>query len=326
MNGSQLPPLLPPSASTLSGEFDLLLLYITVISLIFAVGIAIMLGVLALIYRRRPGDGPPTQIHGSTKLELVWTAIPLLISMSFFVWGTDLFFRMRTPPTEPLEIFVVGKQWMWKIQHQEGPREINELHIPVGQPIKLTMTSEDVIHSFFVPAFRVKQDVLPGRYTTMWFEATETGVFHLFCAEYCGTEHAGMGGSIIVMEPSDYQAWLGGGDGESLTAAGERLFGQLGCATCHGDQAGARGPSLTGVYGTDVSLAVGGTTPADESYLRESILEPAANIVAGYDAIMPTYRGQISEEGVLQLVAYIRSLGTPTTAQPTDDAVEEAGQ
>jgi cytochrome c oxidase subunit 2 len=221
---------------------------------------------------------------------------------------------MRMPPAEPLEIFVVGKQWMWKIQHQEGPREINELHIPVGQPVKLTMTSEDVIHSFSVPAFRVKQDVLPGRYTTMWFEATKTGTYHLFCTEYCGTEHAGMGGSIVVMEPSDYQAWLGGGGGESLTEAGERLFGQLGCATCHADEAGARGPALRGVYGSDVTLSTGGTVAADESYLRESILQPASKVVAGYDAIMPTYLGQVSEEGVLQLVAYIRALGTAETA------------
>ncbi|NKB88550.1 MAG: cytochrome c oxidase subunit II [Acidobacteria bacterium] len=323
-----MPPLLPPSASTVSGELDLLFAYITAISVFFAVGIAVALAVLAVLYRRKPGDGPPPQIHGSTALELVWTVIPLLIVMSFFVWGTDLFFRMRTPPIEPLEIFVVGKQWMWKIQHQEGPREINELHIPVGQPIKLTMTSEDVIHSFSVPAFRVKQDVLPGRYTTMWFEATKTGTFHLFCTEYCGTEHAGMGGSIIVMEPNEYQVWLGGGGaGESLTDAGERLFGQLGCATCHGDQAGARGPSLTGVYNSEVSLAGGGSVTADESYLRESILEPATNIVAGYDAIMPTYRGQISEEGVLQLVAYIRSLGDPAAAGATGAAAAgEAGQ
>ena len=188
----------------------------------------------------------------------------------------------------------------WKIQHQEGPREINELHIPVGQAVKLTMTSEDVIHSFSVPAFRVKQDVLPGRYTTMWFEATKTGTYHLFCTEYCGTEHAGMGGSIVVMEPNEYQAWLGGGGGESLTAAGERLFSQLGCATCHGDVAGARGPSLTGVYGTEIQLSTGGTTAADESYLRESIFEPGAKVVAGY-----TLKSKTATSPIILSVSFI---------------------
>lgn len=325
MNGSQLPPLLPPSASTISGELDLLFAYITAVSLFFTVAIAIGLGVLAFLYRRKAGDPIPKQIHGNTALELVWTGIPVLIVLSFFFWGTDLFFRMRTPPADPLEIFVVGKQWMWKIQHQEGPREINELHMPVGQPVKLTMTSEDVIHSFSVPAFRVKQDVLPGRYTTMWFEATKTGTYHLFCTEYCGTEHAGMMGRIIVMEPNEYQAWLGGGGGESLTAAGERLFSQLGCATCHGDQAGARGPALEGLYGTDVQLGTGGAVTADEAYLRESITEPAAKVVAGYDVIMPTFLGQVSEEGILQLIAYIRSLGTTTEpSEPAATTVEEA--
>ncbi len=315
-------PLLPPSASSISGEVDLLFAYITAVALFFSVLIVILVSTFAFRYRRRSRHQVVEQTHGNTLLELAWTGIPLLFVMSFFLWGADLFFRMKRPPSEPLEIYVVAKQWMWKIQHQEGPREINELHVPVGQPIKLTMTSEDVIHSFFVPAFRVKQDVLPGRYTTLWFEATKTGAYHLFCTEYCGTKHAGMTGRVVVMDPIAYQRWLGGGgSGESLAVVGERLFGQLGCQTCHGEQPGARGPALTGLYGGTVELAIGEFVQADEGYIRESIMNPGAKAVAGYDLIMPMYQGQISEEGLLQLIAYIRSLGTPAT-----ERAAEAGQ
>lgn len=320
MNGTEVP-LLPPSASTVSGEYDLLLAYVTIVSIFFSLLIVALLVVFAIRYRRR-GDEVGADIHGSLPLELLWTGIPLVIVISFFVWGADLFVRMRRPPVEPLEIYVVGKQWMWKVQHQEGPREINELHIPVNQPVKLTMTSEDVIHDFFIPAFRVKQDVLPGRYTTLYFEATKTGAFHLFCAEYCGTEHAGMGGTVYVMEPMEYQAWLSGGaTGESLADAGGRLFNQLGCQTCHAEGPGMRGPSLEGLYGSEVPLASGGSVTADEAYLRRSIMEPAADVVAGYDVIMPTYAGQISEEGLLQLIAYIRSLGGPTDGAAAGEGV-----
>lgn len=320
MNGTDVP-FLPPSASTVSGEYDLLLGYVTIVSVFFTVLIVGLLVAFAILYRRRDeAHGVP--IHGSLPLELLWTGIPLVIVMTFFVWGADLFFRMKRPAVEPLEIYVVGKQWMWKVQHQEGPREINELHIPVNQPIKLTMTSEDVIHDFFIPAFRVKQDVLPGRYTTLSFEATRTGEYHLFCAEYCGTEHAGMGGTVYVMDPLEYQVWLSGGaSGESLADAGERLFNQLGCQTCHAEGPNMRGPSLQGLYGSQVALADGGTVEADESYLRRSVMEPAADVVAGYDVIMPTYAGQISEEGLLQLIAYVRSLGgTSGGEQPSTPA------
>lgn len=313
MNGSELS-LFPPSASTVSGELDMLFFYILAVCLFFFVLIFVLLTVFAVKYRRRSEDQVVRQVHGNLLLEIVWTAVPLVIVLSFFAWGADLFFRIKRPPQEPLEIYVVGKQWMWKIQHQQGPREINNLHMPVGVPVKLTMTSEDVIHSFYVPAFRLKQDVLPGRYTTLWFEATKTGTFHLFCTEYCGTEHAGMGGNVVVMEREDYEAWLGGGKaGESLTVAGERLFGQLGCMTCHGDLPGARGPSLRGIYNHDVTLATGQVVVADDAYLRESIMAPQAKVVAGYEPIMPQYPGVISEEGLLQLIAYIRSLAPPPT-------------
>jgi cytochrome c oxidase subunit 2 len=208
-----------------------------------------------------------------------------------------------------MEISTVAKQWMWKFQHPEGRWEINELHVPVGRPVRITMASEDVIHSFFVPAFRVKADVLPGRYRTAWFQATKTGRFHLFCAEYCGTQHSGMIGSVVVMEPEEYQAWLAGGPaGESVVQKGERLFQSLGCATCHQQTANARGPALDHVFGSTVPLSNGRQVVADEEYLRESILEPAAKVTAGYEPIMPVFKGMVNEEQVLQLIAYIKSL------------------
>jgi cytochrome c oxidase subunit 2 len=237
--------------------------------------------------------------------------------MIMFAWGASLYFRFSTAPSHALSLYVVGKQWMWKIQHPEGRREINELHVPVGQPVKLTMTSEDVIHSFFVPAFRMKMDVVPGRYTTTWFEATKAGEYHLFCTEYCGTEHSRMIGRVVVMEPVEYEQWLSGGNGaarapgEAPEVAGARLFQEQRCMTCHGGPIGGMvlGPPLAGLFGTPVKLRNGETVIADESYIRESILNPTAKLVAGYQPLMPTYQGQISEEGVLQLIAYIRSLG-----------------
>jgi len=324
MTGSDFA-LWPPAASTVARETDLLFLYILAVCLFFFVLVgALMIGFAIKFHRKQEGE-IVKQIHGNIPLELFWSFIPLVLALSFFAWGADLFFRIKRPPAETLEVYVVGKQWMWKIQHQQGPREINHLHIPVGVPVKLTMTSEDVIHSFYVPAFRVKQDVLPGRYTTLWFQATKTGEFHLFCTEYCGTEHAGMIGSVIVMEPEEYEAWLGGGKaGESLAVAGQRMFTQLGCITCHGDQPGARGPSLKGVYGSEVTIATGQVVTADDAYLRESIMTPQAKLVRGYEPIMPQYPGVISEEGLLQLIAYIRSLAPPPAPAAGDAAAPAA--
>src|SRR5262245_53795418 len=242
--------------------------------------------------------------------------------MSVFAWGASVFFHINRPPDDTMDVLVVGKRWMWKLQHMEGRREINELHVPIGRAVRLTMTSEDVIHSFFVPAFRIKADVLPGRYTTTWFEATKRGTYHLFCAEYCGTEHARMIGRVVVMEPADYQSWLSGARAGSTVASGavpmassgEEIFARLGCRTCHSDQAGALGPSLNELFGKTVTLSGGGTVRADEGYVRESILNPQAKIVAGYRPIMPTFQGQISEEEVLQLIQYIKTLGaSPAT-------------
>jgi len=226
-----------------------------------------------------------------------------------FVWGASVFFSMNRPPRGALETYAVAKQWMWKFEHVDGRREINELHVPVGRDVRLTMISQDVIHSFYVPAFRVKQDVLPGRYTTIWFQATKPGSYHLFCAEYCGTSHSGMIGRVVVMEPAQYQLWLAGSTGEgSLAAGGQKLFRDLACETCHRGDTGARGPDLAGLFGKPVTLQAGNKVVADESYIRDSIVNPAGKVVFGYQPIMPTFQGQISEEGLLQLLAYIKSM------------------
>jgi len=314
-------PLFPEQASTLATRVDVFYFFLIGVSLFFGVLIAILLITFAIRFRRRPGAPPPVPIHGSTPLELIWSIIPFSLAMVIFVWGALLYFELSRPPDNAHEVFVVGKQWMWKLQHIEGRREINELHVPVGQAVKLTMTSEDVIHSFFVPAFRMKADVVPGRYTTTWFQATKVGEYHLFCSQYCGTAHAGMIGRIVVMEPADYQAWLsqsgpaavaaGGAVQEasvSPAAAGEALFTQKACATCHQPQGGALGPSLVGIYGKPVKLQDGSEVVADDAYIRESILTPTAKIVAGFQPVMPTFQGQLDEEQIRQLIEYIKSL------------------
>jgi len=231
--------------------------------------------------------------------------------LTFFIWGAVIFFQERTPPADATEVYVVAKQWMWKIEHMEGQREINELHVPTGQNVKLIMTSQDVIHSFFIPAFRIKQDVLPGRYTTLWFKATVPGRYHLFCAEYCGTNHSGMGGDIVVMEPQDYAQWMAGGASAPLQETGKQLFAALGCATCHRFDVQGRGPNLTGLYNTDVVLEDGRTVKADENYVRESILNPTAKIVKGFKPVMPAFQGIVSDEQLNALVAYVKSLAQP---------------
>jgi cytochrome c oxidase subunit 2 len=231
--------------------------------------------------------------------------------MVMFVWGAQVFFHLTRPPAGAMEIYVVGKQWMWKAQHLDGAREINELHVPVGRPVKLIMGSEDVIHSFFIPDFRVKADVIPGRYNTMWFTATKAGRYHLFCTQYCGTKHSAMIGWVTAMEPSDYQAWLSGGGpaGGSMAENGAKLFQDLACATCHLENGQGRGPVLKGVYGKPVQLQGGQTATVDDAYIRESVLNPQAKIVNGFQPIMPTFQGLVTEEQLLQLIAYIKSIG-----------------
>jgi len=306
-------PFAPEQASTVAPEVDALYAYLWAITILFSTAITFCIIYFAVRYRRRSPGEVPRPRHGSMLLEVTWTVIPLLISMTIFVWAASIYFKVYRTPKEAMEVYVVGKQWMWKFQHQTGQREINELHVPLGARVKLTMTTEDVIHSLYVPAFRIKMDVVPGRYTQTWFEATKPGRFYLFCTEYCGTNHSGMGGYVEVMEPTEYQTWLAGGAGaESAAAQGQKLFQDRGCASCHTvEQGGApgRGPNLYGIFGKQQPLQNGQAVTVDESYVRESILNPQAKLAAGYQPLMPTYQGQLTEEQVLQLTAYIRSLG-----------------
>ncbi|HKS97120.1 MAG TPA: cytochrome c oxidase subunit II [Terriglobia bacterium] len=300
-------PLRPDQASTIARGVDHLYYFLTAVDLFFTALIFLTIFYLAVKYRRRKAGERASQFSEHLPLEILWTAIPLGLVVVMYLWGSSLFIRNSRPPTASTEVFVIGKQWMWHLQHPEGVREIDELHVPVGRPIKLTMTSEDVIHDFFIPAFRVKKDVVPGRYSSIWFEATKTGRYHFFCAQYCGAYHSHMTGWVDVMDPVAYQHWLSGAiKGESMAASGAQLYQQFGCITCHGT---GKGPSYAGLYGKPVLLANGQTVIADDNYLRESILDPSAKIVKGYTAIMPTFRGQLTEEQILQLIAYIKSLG-----------------
>ncbi len=337
--------LFPRSASTVSGQVDALFFFLVAVSVFFAGLIFLLIIVFAIKYRRRSPDEQPRPIHGNLALELIWTIIPLGLTVVMFVWGAWLFVALAQPPPDALDVYVVAKQWMWKFQHPEGKREIAELHIPVGRPVKLTMTSEDVIHSFFIPAFRIKQDVLPGRYTSVWFQATNTGVYQQYCTQYCGTGHAGMLSKIIVMEPAAYDQWLREGETAgsqaapatpatapaaapapltappsasgaaapqptSLVAQGEQLFNQFGCSACHLPSGKGPAPSLLGVFGKPVKLTSGETITADESYLQEHILTPGKKVVAGYPPIMPTFKGRISQDQLVQIIAYIKSLAS----------------
>ncbi len=301
-------PFFPEQASSFAKEVDLLTLYLVVMASFFTLVIAGMVIGFAFKYRRTHPDQVGTEFHESPLLELTWTIVPTIIVLFTFVWGAQVFFRLYRPPVGAVEYHVTGKQWMWKTQHPTGQREINELHLPIGQPVKLTMTSEDVIHSFFVPAFRTKADVIPGRYSTMWFTPTRTGRYHLFCTEYCGLDHARMIGWVTVMEPEEYQSWLASVPVPvSPAEQGEQLFARLACAGCH-DGSGAKGPNLHGLVGSEILLASGRRVRVDDNYLRTSILDPAAEIVAGWQPLMPTYRGQVGEEEVFQLIRYLKSL------------------
>ncbi len=319
-------PFFPEQASTFAPQVDALYFFLVAVSLVFAGLIFFLVIYFAVKYRRRSADeAPPPYAVSDRRLEIAWSVVPFLLTMVMFYWGASLYFTMTRPPKDALEIWVVGRQWMWKFQHPDGQREINLLHVPVGRPIKLLLASEDVIHSFFVPAFRVKQDAVPGRYTSVWFEPTKTGRFHLFCAEYCGTQHSGMIGRIVVLEQHQYEEWLEGGrvtappaasDGTALkfvegsaAAEGQKLFQNLGCAACHQLERQDIGPVLSNLFGSQVRLQNGQSVTANENYLRESILRPQAKIVAGFSTLMPSYEGRLNEEQLLQLIAYIKSLG-----------------
>ncbi|MCE9613486.1 MAG: cytochrome c oxidase subunit II [Lentisphaerae bacterium] len=301
----------PESASTVAGPLDSLIWFLIGLTIFFTLGIGLTCIYFAVRYRRRHVDEQPVQIEGNLKLEMLWTIIPLIIALGTFYWGTRMFLGMITRPPDAVPIYVVGKQWMWKIQHPDGRREINQFHIPIGTKFQLIMTSEDVIHSFYIPAFRVKMDVVPGRYSTIWFEATKEGVYHLFCTQYCGTSHSAMVGKVIVMSPAAYEEWLAGqsvGRKETMVEAGTRLFTERACVTCHDGRTGAQGPLMRGVFGKPVELSNGQVVVADESYVRESILKPQAKLVKGFQPVMPTFAGQLNEEQILQLIAYIRSI------------------
>jgi cytochrome c oxidase subunit II len=320
-------PLFPASASTMAARVDSLFFFLLGVTGFITLLIFVLIVSFSIKYRRRAPNEIGAPIGGSMRLEIYWSVIPLIIAMVMFAWGARLYMAMRRPPAGAMEISVVAKQWMWKLQHPEGRMEIDELHVPLGRDIKLTMTSEDVIHDFFVPAFRVKADVLPGRYTTIWFHPTEVGRFHLFCAQYCGTSHARMGGWVTVMDPTEFEAWLSGGTpGESLEAAGARLFERNGCANCHLPSNTGKCPSLVGLYGSTVRLQNGETVVADDNYLRESILESRAKIVAGYQPIMPIFQGLLDEQQVLQLIAYIHSLKAPPAGSGGAPAVQNSAQ
>lgn len=304
-------PLFPEAASTMAPRVDALYLFLVGLTAFMTILIAALVVIFMIKFKRRDPNSIGARIHGGMALEIIWSIIPLFIVLGIFVWATGIFFDIARPPAETMNIYATGKQWMWKFQHLDGQREINELHVPVGRKVKMIMTSEDVIHDLYVPAFRVKADVIPGRYSHIWFEATKAGEYHLFCAEYCGTQHSGMIGKVVVMEPDDFQAWLSGGVQEgSLASAGSKLFQDLACNTCHRPDAQGRGPVLQNLFGKTVTLASGENVVVDEAYIRESILMPSQKVTAGFQPTMPTFQGLVSEEGILQLIEYVKSLKT----------------
>lgn len=329
----------PVQASRAAGEIDLLTLSLTVFSLLFTVAIVGLLCVFAVRYRLGSRADRTVGEEHATRQELVWIAIPAVIGLALFAWAAHIFLREGRPPADARTVYVVGRQWMWKIQHPEGVREINELHVPAGTPIKVVLSSQDVIHSFYVPAFRNKQDAVPGHFTTMWFEPQVPGVYHLFCAEYCGTEHSDMRGRVVVMPPQEFAQWLAAaaavapaegtpGIGSTLSrpptdlsARGAATFHRLGCASCHLPDAAVRAPRLDGLWGEPVKMNNGEQVIADEAYVRESILDPQARIAAGYPApsLMPTYRGQVTDDDLVDLVEFIRSLRHGWPASETQE-------
>jgi len=314
-------PLFPDQASTFAWQVDLLYAYLIIVSIAFSIPIVVAIFYFGLKYREKEKYATPDEMHGSIALETVWSIIPFVVSMTIFLGGAYVYYnQFRIPDAPAMEVFIVGKQWMWKLQHSTGQREINELHVPVGRTVKLTMTTEDVLHDFSIPAFRTKTDVVPGRYTYLWFEATKPGKYHLFCAEYCGLNHSGMGGFVYVMEQRDFDNWLSGNvSGQTPVEQGRDLFeNKLGCASCHAGGPQQRGAKLEGIFGHEVNLVGGQKVIADEAYIRKSILEPGTQVVEGFQPIMPTFKGQLTEEQLLALVRYIKSLSGVTG--PTSSA------
>jgi cytochrome c oxidase subunit II len=305
---------MPTAASAFAGKVDVLLWTMTAVTGTVAAGIFILLVVFAIRYRRaavvnRTLSRSPATRRRQRALEYTWIAVPLAIFIGFFVWAAALYFNYESPPRGALEIYVVARQWMWKLEQPNGRREIDELHVPRGRPVKLIMTSQDVIHSFFVPGFRLKRDVVPGMFTILWFTPTVNGEYHLFCSEYCGTDHSRMGGRVVVMEPQAYAHWLASGNHEpSLATSGEAKFRAFGCSGCHSAGAAVHAPDLANLYGRTIPLANGQFVQVDERYLRDSILLPGSELAAGYPNIMPSFAGRVSEQDLLELIAYIKSM------------------
>ncbi len=310
-------PIFPDQASTFAQDVDALYFFIIAVSAFFAIAVAIAVIYFGIRYHKTHDGEIGARIEGNLPLELLWSVIPMIIAMVMFGWGASVYFHLRRPPAEAMHIYAVGKQWMWKFQHLEGQREINELHIPAGRSVKITISSEDVLHSLFFPAFRTKMDAIPGRYTELWFDAQTPGSYHIFCAEYCGTNHSGMIGTVTVMEPAQYQAWLQGGGMEgTLAERGAKQFNDLACSTCHLDSGQGRGPSLHDIVGKPVELQDGSTVVVDEAYLRESILNSQAKVVKGFQPLMPTFQGLISEENLVALIEHVKSLSPNATTAP----------
>jgi cytochrome c oxidase subunit 2 len=307
--------MLPDQASTYAPDVDNLYMFLVGLTVVLTVLITGAILYFFTKYRRHAHSDPiPAPIEGSVILETAWSVIPFIICLFIFAWGAKIYLEQYSVPNDALDVYVVAKQWMWKFQHPEGQREINELHIPVGKKIRFVMATEDVIHSFFIPAFRMKEDIVPGpnRYSTIWAEATMTGKFHIFCSEYCGTGHSLMTGWVTVMSGKDYEAWLAGGAAQgSMADRGAALFQQFGCITCHKSDASGQCPRLEGIYGKPQPIEGGPDVVADDSYIRESVLSPLAKIVKGYKPLMPSFQGQVSEEQLQQLIAYIKSIGPP---------------
>jgi cytochrome c oxidase subunit 2 len=303
-------PIWPTRASAYAGQVDFLFLSLIVITVLTLGLVVFLLTLFAAKYRHGSNAVRHEPTKKTWRFEIAWTAVTLVIFVGLAIWGADLYTKLYNPPANALQIFVVGKQWMWKAQHPGGQREINELHVPVGEDVRLVMASQDVIHSFYIPALRIKQDVVPGRYETMWFRADKVGRYHLFCAEYCGTDHAEMGGWVTVMNPREFADWLQAQGGqETLAAEGEQLFRRYGCSGCHEPGSTVRAPNLSGVFGSPVPLSDGSVVVADERYVRDSILDPKAQVAAGYSPVMPTFKGEVSEDDLAKLVAYIESIG-----------------
>ena len=320
-------PIFPEQASTFAKDVDALYFFVFATSAFFAVVVAIAVIYFGIRYHKTHDGEIGARIEGNLPLELLWSVIPTIIAMVMFGWGASVFYHLRRPPAEAMHIYAVGKQWMWKFQHLEGQREINELHIPAGRPIKITISSEDVLHGLFFPAFRTKMDAIPGRYTELWFDAQTPGQYHIFCTEYCGTNHSGMIGTVTVMEPANYQLWLQGGGMEgTLAQRGAKLFNDLACSTCHLDTGQGRGPSLKDIVGKTVDLQNGSSVTVDEAYLRESILNSQAKVVKGFQPLMPTFQGLISEENLVALIEHVKSLSPNATsaAAPATSAAPAA--